>query len=90
MLRDFLHIKISAASRLAVLSGALLVVCQPPIGQFYLAYIALVPLFFALAPGRGRANFANGFVCGVVSYVGLVYWVVVAMSRFGGIPCPLP
>jgi apolipoprotein N-acyltransferase len=89
MLRDFLHIKISAASRLAVLSGALLVVCQPPIAQFYLAYAALVPLFFALAPGRGRFHFANGFICGVVSYVGLVYWVVVAMNRFGGIPMPL-
>jgi apolipoprotein N-acyltransferase len=89
MLRDYLHIKISAASRLAVLSGALLIVCQPPVGQFYLAYAALVPLLFAVEPGRGRLNFAKGFLCGVVAYVGLVCWVVVAMNRFGGIPMPL-
>lgn len=72
-----------------MLSGALLVVCQPPVSQFYLAYIALAPLFFALERKRGGRNFANGFICGIVSYVGLIYWVVVAMNRFGGISMPL-
>ena len=74
--------------RLAFLAGVLLVFCQPPVSQFYLAYVALVPLFFALKTGRDRLNFLTGFTAGVVSYTGLIYWVVVAMNTFGGISMP--
>ena len=49
----------------------LLVVCQPPVSQCYLAYIALVPLFFSLKPGRDHLNFLTGFIAGIVSYTGL-------------------
>ncbi len=73
---------------LAFLSGVLLVVCQPPVSQFYLAYLALVPLFFALKAGKDRLNFLTGFTAGIVSYTGLIYWVVVAMNTYGGISIP--
>jgi apolipoprotein N-acyltransferase len=58
------------------------------VSQFYLAYVALVPLFFALKTGRDRLNFLTGFTAGIVSYTGLIYWVVVAMNTFGGISMP--
>ncbi len=74
--------------RLAFLAGVLLVVCQPPVSQFYLAYIALVPLFLGLTPNRDRLNFLTGFIAGIVSYTGLIYWVVVAMNTFGGLSMP--
>ncbi len=73
---------------LAFLAGVLLVVCQPPVSQFYLAYLALVPLFFALKAGKDRLNFLTGFTAGIVSYTGLIYWVVVAMNTYGGISIP--
>ena len=87
MLKHFLNIKRSPYS-LAFLVGVLLVVCQPPVSQFYLAYVALVPLFFALETGKDRLNFLTGFIAGIVSYTGLIYWVVVAMNTFGGISMP--
>jgi apolipoprotein N-acyltransferase len=71
------------------LSGVLLIACQPPVGLFFLAYAALVPLFAALKKGEHRHNFTVGFIAGVVSYAGLVYWVVSAMHGFGGMSIPL-
>jgi apolipoprotein N-acyltransferase len=66
-------------------SGLLLIVCQPPVSFFFLAYIALVPLLFSLDPGSRYSAFLKGLAAGVISYTGLVYWVVVAMNRYGGI-----
>ncbi len=74
---------------LAGLSGMLLIACQPPVSLFFLAYVALVPLFAALKDGEHRHNFTIGFIAGIVSYAGLVYWVVVAMHGFGGMSIPL-
>ncbi len=68
-----------------LLSGLLLVVIQPPLSQFYLAYVALVPLLCAIRKDRLRDTFLAGYLTGVVSYLGLIYWVVVAMNRYGGI-----
>ena len=39
-------------------------------------------------PGRDRLNFLTGFAAGIVSYTGLIYWVVVAMNTYGGISMP--
>lgn len=74
---------------LSFLSGALLVVSQPPVSLFFLAYVALVPLFFTLEKGSDRHNFIAGMIAGIVCYTGLVYWVVVAMNTYGGIGIPL-
>jgi apolipoprotein N-acyltransferase len=73
---------------LPLLSGLLLILCQPPVSLFFVAYIALVPLFFSLKPGIWRHNFLVGFYTGIVCYTGLVYWVVVAMNAYGGISVP--
>lgn len=73
---------------LTLFSGLLLIACQPPVSLFFVAYAALVPLFFALRTGEGGHNFLAGFFTGIVSYAGLVYWVVVAMNAYGGISGP--
>jgi apolipoprotein N-acyltransferase len=67
----------------------MLIVCQPPLPLFFVAYVALVPLLFSLEANEGRRNFLVGFVAGIVCYTGLVYWVVVAMNTYGGISIPL-
>jgi apolipoprotein N-acyltransferase len=77
------------AYSLSLASGLLLIVCQPPLSFFFVAYIALVPLLFSLEANEGRRNFLVGFVAGIVCYTGLVYWVVVAMNTYGGISIPL-
>ncbi len=73
---------------LCLFSGLLLIFCQPPVSLFLFAYVALVPLFFALRPGESGHNFLAGFATGIVCYTGLLYWVVVAMNEYGGISVP--
>jgi len=74
---------------LSLLSAILLVLSQPPISLFPLAYVALTPLLLSLEKGKHRQNFLVGFATGIMAYTGLVYWVVVAMNTYGGISIPL-
>ena len=87
MLSSLARIRNSAYS-LPVATGALLVLCQAPVSLSWLAYVALVPLFFVLEKGKHRRNFLMGILTGIVCYAGLVYWVVVAMNTYGGIGIP--
>lgn len=70
---------------LSCISGVLLVLIQPPISLYPVAFFALIPLLYAIDQENCRFAFRNGFVCGFVSFIGLVYWVVIAMNRYGGI-----
>ena len=70
-------------------SAILLVLSQPPVSLFPLAYVALIPLLFSLEKGKHRQNFLVGFLTGILAYTGLIYWVVVAMNTYGGISIPL-
>ncbi len=73
----------------AMLSGLLLVLVQPPVSLFPLAFIALVPLICGIDRGNLRLSFFRGFAAGVVAWLGTIYWVVVAMNQYGGINIPL-
>ena len=70
---------------LPILSGILLILIQPPISLFPLAYVSLIPLIHSLKTNNIRHNFLMGFIAGVVSHTGHIYWVVIAMNRYGGI-----
>ncbi len=58
---------------------------QPPISLCPIAFFALIPLLYATDEHDCRPAFWIGFFCGLVSFTGLVYWVVIAMNRYGGI-----
>lgn len=77
------------AYRLPLLSGILLIVIQPPVSLFPLAFFALIPLIGSVDKDNLRFSFFSGYVAGVVSYLGLIYWVFIAMNRYGGISIPL-
>ena len=68
-----------------VLSGILIVLAHAPVSLFPVAFIALVPLLASIRTEDLRASFRSGFIAGMVSWLGLVYWVVVAMNHYGGI-----
>jgi apolipoprotein N-acyltransferase len=72
---------------LAVLSAALLVFSFPDFELWPLAWVALAPLFLAVAkrPERGRA-FLLGWITGTLFFYGSCYWLTHAMIRYGGIP----
>jgi len=70
---------------LSCISGVLLVLIQPPVSLYPVAFFALIPLLYAIDQENCQYAFWNGFVCGFISFIGLVYWVVIAMNRYGGI-----
>ena len=78
----------------AFLSGILLVLSFPnplsvlmphfPLGV--LAWVALVPLLLCLEGKTPLEGFRLGWVTGFVGFTGILYWVIIAMHRYGGIP----
>jgi apolipoprotein N-acyltransferase len=74
---------------LPFLSGILLISIQPPVSLFPIAFFALIPFLSSIDKDNLRFSFFSGYVTGVVSYLGLIYWVIIAMNRYGGINIPL-
>lgn len=74
---------------LAAISGFLIVLSEPPFPFFPLAYVALVPLLATIRKDKPRQSFFCGFFTGIVSFTGLLYWVVLAMNRYGAMSLPL-
>ncbi len=73
----------------AALSGIMLILVQPPLSLSPLAFVALVPLMYSLDKNDLRLSFIRGFATGVIAWLGIIYWVVVAMNQYGGINIPL-
>jgi len=70
----------------AALSGLLLTVSFPPGSTQGFAWVALVPLLAALR-GRSRSlRFHLGFTAGLVHFLSLMYWIVVVLKGYGGLP----
>lgn len=71
----------------ACASAALLVASFPDFNLWFLAWVALVPLLFAVAsrPQPVRA-FLLGWLAGTVFFYGSCYWLTFAMINYGGIP----
>jgi apolipoprotein N-acyltransferase len=69
---------------LAVLSGMFLFLSFPKYGSGLLAWIALIPLFFAL---KNATTFPQGlilgFITGIVSYTGIIYWIAFVVINYG-------
>ncbi|MCK9420503.1 MAG: apolipoprotein N-acyltransferase [Nitrospirae bacterium] len=71
---------------LAAFSGILLAVAFPAFDLHFLAWIALLPLFFALKGQSVKNGFWLGGISGIAYFVGTVYWVTNSMHVYGGIP----
>lgn len=64
----------------------MLVFAFSPVDMEFLAWVGMVPLFFALS-GKNKAKaFFIGLLWGVVFFLGTVYWVVNSMANYGGVP----
>jgi len=74
----------------AVASGALIAACFLRFQLFPLAWIAFVPLLWALrGAGTGRAAARVGLVAGVVTNFPAFYWLIYTIHAFGGFGYPL-
>ncbi len=72
---------------LAILSGFLFAFAFPNAAIGWLAFVALIPLFVALAKARGpRHAFGLGWLSQTIAWLLMVPWVVRVMSHYGGLP----
>lgn len=70
----------------AALSGVTMVLIFPSSGLDYLAWVCMVPLIVAMLCQPQRNAALQGVVAGTLYHLGLIYWVVVSMQTYGGIP----
>ncbi len=71
---------------LSLLSGMLLILSFPHFDLEFLAWFALIPLFLSVE-GKGlRRSFELGFLTGLISFFGILYWIIVAVHSYGNVP----
>ena len=72
---------------LPVLSSLLLWLAFPGGGEFWcLLFIALVPLLAVLPGSNARTAIMAGLCCGLVHFTLLLYWIVIVLDTYGGVP----
>jgi len=71
---------------LAGLSGLMLTASFPSLNLGWIAWVSFIPLFISLQDQPPLNAFKWGLITGLCHYGTLLYWIVVALSRYGGIP----
>ncbi len=72
---------------LAAASGVLLFLSFPKFGSGWLAWIALIPLFWAMKEVAFiRQGLLLGFIAGLVCHIGLIYWITYVVVNYGYLP----
>ena len=71
---------------LSLTSGLLVCLSFPKADLGFLIWIALVPLLYAIRDADLPGAFRTGFVAGLAYNVGLVYWIVFVVVRYGQLP----
>jgi apolipoprotein N-acyltransferase len=75
-------------SLLALLSAVLLTLSFPNFDWWFLAWFALVPLFFAVEREKESAinSFVLGWIFGICFFFGTCWWLTFAPVTYGGVP----
>jgi apolipoprotein N-acyltransferase len=73
----------------AGVSGVAIAAAFPPHGWCGFAWVALVPLWVALAGVAPRQAFGLGWLTGTVAQAGLLSWVVPTLRNFSALPLPV-
>jgi apolipoprotein N-acyltransferase len=73
----------------AVMGGILFFLGYAGFDRFYLEWISLVPVLWAVQGQRPGRAFLLGWVAGTVGHAGGFYWVVGMFQLFAGLPWPL-
>ncbi len=80
------HWKPFSSLAMALLSGLLLFLSFPKFGSGILAWVALVPLFYALRDAKPWEGFKTGFLTGLIAHVGILYWISYVVVQYGYLP----
>jgi apolipoprotein N-acyltransferase len=84
-----LPLKPRVAYPLSFLSGLLYWLAFPGIDVWPLSFVALVPLFVALAGQRPKHGFWLGWTAGFGMTIAGFYWLSYTLEEFSGFPLPL-
>lgn len=68
--------------------GLALAAAFPKVGWHLLVWVSIAPLLVAVRGGTAVRAFAGGALFGSMFRAGTLYWLVHAMTRFGGLPLP--
>jgi apolipoprotein N-acyltransferase len=74
---------------LAVVSGLALAAAFPKVDLNLLAWVAFIPLFYAIERQSLRYVFGCAWLQGFVCFIGSLYWVVIALHDFASVPTAL-
>ncbi|MBC8208438.1 MAG: apolipoprotein N-acyltransferase [Desulfobulbaceae bacterium] len=73
-----------------VSTAVLLWLSLPGGGELWpLLFFALIPFLLALRKSSVRQAIWLGLWCGLAHYLLLLYWIVIVLGRYGGVPLPL-
>ena len=70
---------------LVIASGLALALAFPKFDVSLLAWVALVPFFYAVEGEPLKNVFWWGYLQGLACYVGSLYWVVITLNEFAGV-----
>ncbi len=78
-------------SLLAILSAILLTLAFPDFDWQFLAWFALVPLFYAVESEKKSVtkSFVLGWIFGTFFFFGSCWWLTFSFITYGGIPTPI-
>ena len=71
---------------LSLLSAMLLILSFPNFDLEFLAWFAFVPLLVALEDKGCLRALVLGWITGFVSFLGILYWIIVAVHTYGNVP----
>lgn len=76
---------------LAVFSAILLTLAFPDFDWWFLAWFALVPLFYAIDGEKESIvkSFVLGWIFGTAFFCGACWWLTFSFTTYGGIPAPI-
>jgi len=69
---------------LPIASGVLFALSFPFYDLWGLAWVFCVPLLFSLERATPWVAFGSGIISGLVAWAGVVYWIALVMSTYGG------
>jgi len=71
----------------SLVTSLLLLLSMPGrFGWWPLLFIALVPLLSFIRKKGPRVSFSAGLVTGFLYHAGMLYWIVIVLGRYGGLP----
>src|SRR5260370_24005917 len=74
---------------LVIASGIALALAFPKFDISLMAWVAFVPLLYAINDLSYRAVFGYAWLQGIVFYTASLYWIVITLHSFARVPLPI-